>query len=121
MAITVLTQAGWNMISPGDRGASSAARLFGMTVQEANPHISLLEEPPNFYTQSHCHTVPEIIVVLEGSMMFNGQWCGPGAVMYIPANEDYWHSTADERCVIALIRPASRGKTIKAREVMAAE
>ena len=119
MAISIVTKSDWNMVSPKERGASSSARLFGMTVQEANPHLALLEEPPDHYTQTHSHSEAEIIVILEGRMLVNGQWCEPGTVIHIPANEDYWHSTGAERCVIALMRPLSRARTRRTEEIVA--
>ena len=42
-----------------------------------------------------------------------------GTVVHVPANEDYWHATGDERCVVGLIRPATSGKIRYAEEVAA--
>lgn len=121
MPATILTREDWHMVSPTERGASGTARLFGMLVHKESPHLTLLEEPPNFYTPTHSHNQPEIMVVLEGRMMLNGKWCEPGTVIYIPADEDYWHATGPERCVVALMRPTERGKTRKVAEAAAAE
>jgi quercetin dioxygenase-like cupin family protein len=120
MPATILTRENWHMVSAAERGASPTARLCGMLVHNEEPHLTLLEEPPNFYTATHSHNQPEIMVVLEGRMILNGKWCEPGTVIYIPADEDYWHATGGERCVVALMRPTERGKTRRAAEVPAA-
>jgi quercetin dioxygenase-like cupin family protein len=117
MPISVLTPDEWDMTPPvGGRG-----RHLGVTLQEEKPFIRILEEKPNYYTPPHSHSEAEVIVVLEGQLFFNGQWYGPGTIVSVPANEDYWHSTGAERCVIALIRPNDRGKIRFAEEVAAAE
>lgn len=117
MPISVLTPDDWHMTPPdGGRGRHS-----GVTLQNENPYIRVLEEKPNLYTAPHSHSEAEVIVVLEGQLLFNGQWCGPGTIVSVPANEDYWHSTGAERCVIALIRSKDRGKIRFAAEAAAAE
>ena len=52
-------------------------------------------------------------------MMFNGHWVGTGTVVHVPANEDYWHSTGAEKCVIALMRPRGRGQISNVQEAQA--
>lgn len=116
MPITVLTPDEWNMTPPVERG-----RHLGMTVHTENPFVRLLEAEPNSYTAPHSHNEPEIMIVLEGRLIFNGKWCGPGTIVYVPADEDYWHSTGAERCVVALMRPNGRGKIRYAEEAAAAE
>jgi len=49
------------------------------------------------------------MIVLKGKMLLNGTWCHPGALVVYEANQHYWHATADEPCVVALIRPGDRG------------
>jgi len=50
-----------------------------------------------------------VMVVVKGRMLFNGRWCDVGSVIFVPANEEYWYSTGDEPCRVALIRPLGRG------------
>jgi mannose-6-phosphate isomerase-like protein (cupin superfamily) len=121
VAIRIVPPNSWNFVSPSERGASSSARLNGMTILPENPCLFLLEEPPHCYIQTHSHDEPEVMVILEGRMMFNGEWCERGSVIYVPANEDYWHSTAEERCVVALMRPTRKGRTKKTRDMPAFE
>lgn len=122
MTIKVITPEDWKMVPPAERGAPSAAKMLGMLINEQDPSLYLLEEPPHFYTSTHSHSEPEVIIVLQGRMMFNGRWVGPGSVVHVPANEDYWHSTGEEKCVIALMRPRGRGKITHTPEVnLAAE
>lgn len=116
MSITVVTPADWNMTPPVERG-----RHLGMTIQTEDPFLRLLEAEPNSYTAPHSHNEPEIIVVLEGRLLFNGRWCEQGSVVHVPAGEDYWHSTGAERCIIALMRPKGRGQIRYAAEAVAAE
>jgi hypothetical protein len=61
------------------------------------------------------------MIVLKGRMIFNGQWCEQGTVVYVPANEDYWFSTGAERCVVAIMRPKDKGMHQRASEAFAAE
>lgn len=110
MAIKVITPDDWKMVPPAERGAPAAAKMLGMLINPEDPALYLLEEPPHFYTSTHSHSEPEVIIVLQGRMMFNGRWVGSGSVVHIPANEDYWHSTGAEKCVIALMRPRGRGQ-----------
>ncbi len=121
MAISIVTKEDWNLVPPEERGAGSGAKLLGMSILRENPCLFLLEEPPNYYTSAHSHSEPEVIVVLEGRMIFNGKWVEQGSVVHVPANEDYWHATGAERCVVALMRPASRGKIRMADEAEAFE
>jgi quercetin dioxygenase-like cupin family protein len=94
---------------------------MGMTMNEADPFARVLEVAPNLYTATHSHNEPEIFVVLDGRILFNGQWCERGTVAYIPADEDYWHSTGAERCVMLLMRPRGRGMIRYAEEGRAPE
>ena len=80
-----------------------------MLVSDAAPYIALLEEPANHFSPVHHHTEAEVMVVLSGGMMLNGEWCGPGSLIYMPAEEEYWHATLDEACVVAVIRNPERG------------
>ena len=121
MSITILTPSEWNFVPPAQRGAAGGATLLGQQLRAENPVLFLLEEPPDTYTSAHSHSEPEVIVVLEGRLMFNGKWCETGSVIYVPANEDYWHSTGDVRCVVALMRPTTRGKIKYAEEAVAAQ
>jgi hypothetical protein len=111
MAIKVLTPDDWTITAP-----VVAGRHAGMTISAENPFFRLLEIEPHSYMAPHSHSEPEIIVVLEGRMFFNGVWCPQGSVVFAPANEDYWHSTGHERCVVGLIRPRTSGRISYADE-----
>lgn len=115
MAITIVTPADWTMTAPGDHRTH-----LGMSISEGTPYVRLLVCEPHSYTAPHSHSEPEIMVVLQGRMMFNGRWCETGSVAHVPANEDYWHTTGAEGCVVALMRPIHRGKIRKAVEKEAA-
>lgn len=117
MAITVVTPDEWNLTPP----ASGHGRLLGMTLQEQGPYVRILEEEPNFYNSPHSHSESEVFVVLAGRLFFNGQWVGPGTVISVPANEDYWHSTGEDHCVVVVIRSKDRGKIRRIADVAAAE
>lgn len=119
MAITVIQRGDWKLVPPEQRGAGAGAKLLGQSVLREDPCLFILEEPPNYYTSAHSHTEQEVIVVLEGRMMFNGQWVEQGTVVHVPANEDYWHATGAERCVVALMRPTKKGNIRYAREATA--
>ena len=115
MTITVVTPADWQISAP-----EVAGRHSGMTINRENPFFRLLEIEPDSYMGPHSHSEPEIILVLEGRMFFNGMWCGQGSVVYVPANEDYWHTTGEERCVVGLIRPQTSGVIHRAEEIAVA-
>ena len=116
MTITVVTPDEWDLTPP----VSGRGRLLGMTLQEQGPFIRILEEESNFYNSPHSHNEFEIFVVLAGRLLFNGRWVGPGTVITVPANEDYWHSTGDDHCVVVLIRSNDRGKIRRAVEAASA-
>ncbi len=116
MPVKILKPGDWDLTPPVDRG-----RHAGMTLHAEDPFIRVLEAEPESYMASHSHNEPEIMVVLEGRLMFNGEWCEQGSVVYVPADEDYWHSTGSERCIVALMRPKGRGKIRYATEAVAAE
>src|ERR1700733_5704010 len=71
-----------------------------MLLHSSQPYIDLLEEPPHHYSAPHCHTEPEVMVVLRGRFIFNGRWCETGSLIFVPANEEYWHATGQEACLV---------------------
>jgi cupin superfamily acireductone dioxygenase involved in methionine salvage len=104
MPISVVTPEDWQLSPPvGHRKHPS------MMINPQGPHLRILDSEPHFYTGPHSHSEPEVMIVLKGRMIFNGQWVGPGTVVYVPANEDYWHTAGPEGCVVALMRPRDGG------------
>jgi quercetin dioxygenase-like cupin family protein len=121
MPVTFVKRENWNLVPPSQRKARSTSKLNGMNVSDENPFMILLEEPPNTYTPVHSHSEPEVMIVLEGRITFNGELCDEGSVILVPANEDYWHSTGTERCVVGLIRPTVKGGIKYAKEMIVAD
>lgn len=80
-----------------------------MRVHDGSPYVNIIESPPNTYAQVHSHSEDEVMVVVKGRMLFIGRWCEVGSVIYVPANEEYWYSTGEEACRIALVRMNGRG------------
>lgn len=113
MTIKIVTPADWNMVPPTTRSH------YHMDINDETPYLRLLLCEPHSYTQPHSHSEPEVMIVLKGRMMLNGKWCEQGSVAYISANEDYWHSTGAEECVVALMRPNTNGKIRRAVEAVA--
>jgi len=107
MTTTVIVTPDEIKLRPGTRG--NVAGLMVMHVNEGAPYITFLESAPNHYAQVHSHSEDEVMVVVKGRMFFTGRWCEVGSVIYVPANEEYWYSTGDEPCRVALIRPKGRG------------
>ena len=107
MAETVIVTPDQIELRPGTR--NYVKDLMVMHVREGAPYITFIESAPNHYAQVHSHSVDEVMVVVKGRMFFNGRWCEVGSVIYVPANEEYWYSTGDEACRVALIRPEGRG------------
>src|ERR1700704_4954846 len=60
-----------------------------MLLNGSHPYVDLLEEPAHHYSPPHHHTEPEVMVVLTGRMILNGEWCDPGSVIVVPPNEEY--------------------------------
>lgn len=116
MSITVLTPEDWHMVQPRE-----GRRHLSMIIHRESPFLRLLQAEPNSYTQPHSHSEPEVMIVLKGRLIFNGQWCEPGTVVYVPPNEDYWFSTGGERCLVALMRPKDEGINRHAVEAIAGE
>jgi len=102
------------------KGTGPIKGLQSMRIMSGAPHITYLNSPPHHYALVHSHTEAEIMVVIKGRMLFNGQWCGVGSVIYVPANEEYWYSTTDEGCLVSLIRPGGQGEIRAGREMPAA-
>jgi mannose-6-phosphate isomerase-like protein (cupin superfamily) len=103
---------------PGTTGRIEGLQV--MHVHEGAPYITFLESQANHYAQIHSHTEDEIMVVVKGRMLFNGEWCEVGSLIFVPANEEYWYSTGDEACRVALIRPKGRGTFQNGLEALAA-
>lgn len=91
-----------------------------MLLHGSHPYVDLLEEPANHYSPVHYHTEPEVMVILRGKMILNGQWCETGSIIFVPANEEYWHATHDEACLVAVIRPTERGFLVHGTDTRAA-
>lgn len=94
---------------PGVQDPAETVQIRSHLLRDADPFVTILKEPPHHYASVHYHTEPEIMIVLEGKMLINGEWCYPGAIIYYDANDHYWHATGAEPCVTALIRPGKRG------------
>jgi mannose-6-phosphate isomerase-like protein (cupin superfamily) len=107
MTETVIITPDQIVLRPGTRG--NVKGLNVMHVNEGVPYITYIESPANHYAQVHSHSEDEIMVVVKGRMFFNGRWCEIGSVIFVPKNEEYWYSTGDEACRVALIRPNGRG------------
>jgi mannose-6-phosphate isomerase-like protein (cupin superfamily) len=99
---------------PGTTGRIEGLQV--MHVHEGAPYITFLESQANHYAQIHSHTEDEIMVVVKGRMLFNGRWCDVGSLIFVPAHEEYWYSTGEEGCRVALIRPKGRGTFENGRE-----
>jgi hypothetical protein len=94
-------------LRPGKLGLVQGLNI--MHVKEGAPYITFIESPANHYAQVHSHSEDEIMVVVKGRMFFNGTWCEVGSLVFVPANEEYWYSTGDQPCRVALVRPNGRG------------
>ena len=92
-----------------------------MLLRSSHPYIDLLEEPAHHYSPVHYHTEDEVMVILRGKMLFNGEWCETGTLIYVPANEEYWHATHDEPCLVVVIRPRERGLLVHGADTRAAK
>jgi hypothetical protein len=104
---------------PG-KGTGLIKGLKTMRVATGSPHITYLNSPPHFYAKVHSHTEAEFMVVIKGRMLFNGQWCGVGSAIYVPANQEYWYSTVDEECIVSLFRQNGAGTAQNGEELPAA-
>jgi cupin superfamily acireductone dioxygenase involved in methionine salvage len=119
MAETVVITPDQVELHPGTRGY--VKDLTVMHVREGAPYITFIESAPNHYAQVHSHSEDEVMVVVKGRMFFNGRWCEVGSLIFVPAQEEYWYSTGDEACRVALIRPKGRGTFQNGREDMAGD
>jgi mannose-6-phosphate isomerase-like protein (cupin superfamily) len=118
MAETVVVTPDQIHLRPGTTG--NVKGLQTMRIHEGSPYITVIESPANTYAQVHSHSEDEVMVVVKGRMFFIGRWCEVGSVIYVPAKEEYWYSTGDEPCRIALIRMNGRGTFTHGIEAMAA-
>jgi mannose-6-phosphate isomerase-like protein (cupin superfamily) len=114
MAETTIVTPDQIELRPGTRG--NIKGLTVMHVNEGAPYITFLESAPHHYAQVHSHSEDEVMVVVKGRMLFNGRWCDVGSLIFVPAHEEYWYSTGDEACRVALIRPKGRGTFENGRE-----
>ena len=118
MAETLVVTPDQIKLRPGSSG--NVEGLHSMPLHEGKPYITVIESPPNTYAQVHSHSEDEVMVVVKGRMLFIGRWCEVGSVIYVPANEEYWYSTGEEACRIALMRVNGRGTFKHGLEAMAA-
>ena len=107
MAETMIVTPDEVTLRPGKLGLVKDLTI--MHVKEGAPYITFIESPANHHAQVHSHSEDEIMVVVKGRMIFNGKWCEIGSLIFVPANEEYWYSTGDEACRVALVRPNGRG------------
>ena len=119
MAETVIVTPDQVQLRPGTRGYVKG--LTVMHVNEGAPYITFLESPPHHHAQIHSHTEDEVMVVVQGRMIFNGRWCELGTLIYVPAHQEYWYATGEESCRVALVRPNGRGTFQNGLEAMAGE
>jgi mannose-6-phosphate isomerase-like protein (cupin superfamily) len=101
----------------------TGANVKGLNVfhiWEGSPYINVIESPPNTYAQVHSHSEDEVMVVVKGRMLFIGRWCEVGSVVFVPKNEEYWYSTGEEACRIALVRINGKGTFRHGLEALAA-
>jgi cupin superfamily acireductone dioxygenase involved in methionine salvage len=119
MAETMIVTPDQIQMRPGTRGY--VKDLTVMHVHEGAPYITFIESAPNHYAQVHSHSEDEIMVVVKGRMFFNGRWCEVGSLIFVPAHEEYWYSTGDEACRVALVRPMGRGTFQNGREDVAGD
>jgi CDGSH-type Zn-finger protein/mannose-6-phosphate isomerase-like protein (cupin superfamily) len=112
--------ASWVKAPPEPGAPPPPQRPRSMLIHSEAPYVDVLEETPHHYSAVHQHTEPEILVVLQGAMMLNGERVGAGAMIFIPAGEEYWHSTTEESCVVGVIRPGERGFLVGSRALQPA-
>jgi hypothetical protein len=114
---TIVTPDEWELRTAefpgkGDPNIDVSQVPRAMLINGVAPYAALTEEPANHFTRVHHHTESEVIVVVSGRMILNGEWCPPGTIIHVPAGEEYWHATLDEACVMMIIRPNERGVSI---------
>jgi mannose-6-phosphate isomerase-like protein (cupin superfamily) len=123
---TIVTPEQWQLRTAefrgkGDPNIDVAQIPRAMLINGVGPYAALTEEPANHFTRVHHHTESEVIVVVSGRMILNGEWCTPGTVVHVPAGEEYWHATLDEACVMVIIRPDERGVSIHGLDTRVAQ
>jgi len=123
---TIVTPDEWQLRTAefpgkGDPNVDMSQIPRAMLINGVGPYAALTEEPANHFTRVHHHTESEVIVVVSGRMILNGEWCTPGTVVHVPAGEEYWHATLNEACVMVIIRPDERGVSIHGLDTRVAQ
>src|SRR5262245_21058832 len=95
--------------------------LMVIHVNAGAPYITFLESAPHHYAHVHSLSDVEAMMGVKCLMRFNGRWCDVGSLTFVPAHEEYWYSTGDEACRVALIRPKGRGTFENGREDIAGD
>ncbi len=72
---------------------------------EGNPYVHLTEVPAGHHIATHSHSESEVTIILSGVAIVDGESCGPGSLLVIPANENYAIDAGDEPLVFAVVRP----------------
>jgi quercetin dioxygenase-like cupin family protein len=72
---------------------------------EGNPYVHLTEVPAGHHIATHSHSESEVTIILAGTAIVDGEECGPGTLLVIPANQDYAIDAGDEPLVFAVVRP----------------
>jgi len=70
-------------------------RFFGDF--EEGPWVSIIERPAGLLVKPHSHNADEFVYIIEGGFTLDdGRWCGPGTMLYFPANHLYGFRVGDD-------------------------
>ena len=83
-------------------------RPVGLRLLYADPHTGaehyLVRYPAGLRARPHTHTVAHTVVVLEGTLVADGQALGPGSYVHFPAGEVMHHEpAAGEDCLFVTV------------------
>lgn len=89
------------------------ARRSRLTTGEHGFHSHISEMPPGFCVPPHTHDIPEMMVILDGSVeVTDGTVLGTGDVAVIPADHLYGFTAGDQGVRFLVARTADAATNI---------
>jgi hypothetical protein len=89
--------------APGEQ-VRYAEQLFGDLENGPWVHIITMMEP-GYAADVHCHSQDEVIYIMEGEMILNGQSHRPGTVIFMEKETDYGFTVGPEGVRFMEMRP----------------
>jgi quercetin dioxygenase-like cupin family protein len=96
------------VVSPGDWNLTPHGQYLTQIITDGTDfgfYVHVGDGPPRQHVGRHSHPVPEINIVLSGSVIIGGREYGAGTMMLIPADEEYDFDIGGSPTTFLVVRP----------------